>query len=124
MFKTLDPGGKIKTLHGPDFYEWSLNGQTDANFRYAVAMLPTANEGHAVSIVRSKRADDNRLILIDSNIGQPKLLSTEATKNPHRWRIRVDDGYTAHPLPYVMIYEDKTTGTNAQNVIILDSDDE
>ena len=30
-------------------------------------MLPTSNQGHAVSIVRSKRPGDNRLILIDSN---------------------------------------------------------
>ena len=78
MFKTIDPGGKVRTLHGDNFYNWSINGTADPNFRYAIGMLPTSNEGHAVSIVRSKRHGDNRLILIDSNIGYPKLLSDEA----------------------------------------------
>ncbi len=73
---------------------------------------------------QQKRAGDNRLILIDSNIGQPKLLSTEATENPHRWEIIVHDGYTSQPLPYVMIYEDQRASTNAQDVITLDSDDD
>lgn len=96
------------------------------NFRYAIGMLPTSNEGHAVSIVRSKRAGDNRLILIDSNIGYPKLLSDEATENPHRWEIVVDDGLTQQPQPYVIIYENQQASIPETPDVIsldLDSDD-
>ena len=101
LFQAVDTGGKVKKLSGRSFLKWSKRGKANARFRYAVAMLPTTNEGHVVSIVRSKRPGDNRLILLDSNLGYPKLLSDEAKDYPERWELAVD----GQPVPYVIIYE-------------------
>ena len=42
MFDYLDPGGKNVTLNAQKFHDWSVEGRADANFKYAVAQLPTA----------------------------------------------------------------------------------
>ena len=59
MFDYLDPGGKNVTLDAQKFHDWSVVGRADANFKYAVAQLPTATGfAHVVSIVKSKDSDD------------------------------------------------------------------
>ena len=64
-------------------------------------MLPTANEGRSVSIVRSHSG--NERMLIDSNIGEPVLLREEAEKHVHRFFIQPPD----HPSPVVYIYSEQ-----------------
>ena len=49
MFDYLDPGGKNVTLGAQKFHDWSVVGRADANFKYAVAQLPTAtNFAHVI----------------------------------------------------------------------------
>ena len=88
--------GKNVTLKAQQFYDWSVEGRADANFKYAVAQLPTATGfAHVVSIVKSKDSDD--LILIDSNLRGTRLLRNVASEDRYRW-------FTT-PTAYIVIRE-------------------
>ena len=100
VFEHIDPlPGASTVIRGDAFLRWARHGQAPAGFKFAVAGLPIGIVGHAVSIVKAPHNND--LILIDSEMDGPRLLSDVARSNPGRFTNR---SILQHP--HVTVYRD------------------